>query len=228
MNRFTRAIHSLDLAAITEMLEQQRWQKWEEKTGKNALHYLGDVRPKDDAEADQSIALLKLLLGAGLDINSIHRIPDPGCEFPATPLWHAYAKGRNKKLYTQLIHLGAKPDNCMFAIAWNDDVDAAELFTQNGASLTPGVLQAACHWKRWKIANWFLDHGAAINETDDNGNSVLQLAIRRNGPVELVSKLIKNGADLHQKNYRNQAPANLLDAYFRKNNAKKPGDIGSI
>ncbi|MCB0600014.1 MAG: hypothetical protein KDC28_02255 [Saprospiraceae bacterium] len=222
MNQFIRAIHALDLIVVTELLKQPRWQKWEEKTGRNALHYLGDVRPKDDAEADNSIAMLNLLLRAGLDINSIHRIPDPNCEFPATPLWHAYAKGRNKKLYTQLILLGAKPDNCMYAIAWNDDVDAAELFTHHGAGVVPGVLPAACHWKRWNIAEWFLNHGANVAETDDQGNSVLHLTLRRNGPPDFVQKLLDAGADLHQKNQKNQAPAAFIEAYLRKNKPTKP------
>jgi hypothetical protein len=76
---------------------------------------------------------LDLLLGLGMDINAAHRVEDDGAIFPATPLWYAYARGRNEALYKRLLNNGAKPDNCWWAIAWYDDVAAAELWLEHGA-----------------------------------------------------------------------------------------------
>lgn len=163
MNKFITAIKELNLHAVTEILERKpRWYNWQEDTCKNALHYLGgvDISKSPEKTAD-SLQILKLLLNGGMDINSIHNIPDANCHFRTTPLWYAYTRGRNAEIYTYLLKNGANPDNCMYAIAWYDDVEAAELFRKHGAKVddptagdTPFL--AAFNWKRFSMAEWFL------------------------------------------------------------------------
>jgi hypothetical protein len=135
MNKFIQAVKDLDLDSIRELTRKDpKWFKWSEPTGKNALHYLCGLNvPEDPARADTSLSILKFLLAGEMDIDSIHRIPDKNCDFPATPLWYAYTRGRNEKLYNYLLKNGAKPDNCIWAIAWYDDVEAAKLFIKHGA-----------------------------------------------------------------------------------------------
>lgn len=209
MNRLTNAIKQLNYDAIDHLLENPRWQNWQEKSGKNALHYLGDVQVNNTVEAELSVSILEVLLNSGLNLNSIHRIPEKAGYFPATPLWHAYAKGRNKRLYTALLEKGANPNHCMFAIAWNDDVEAAQLFLQHGAMIESGVLQAACHWKRWQIAEWFLTQGADVNEVDGKGNSVLHLALNRNAPTAFIQLLLNHHASVDSPNQRGVTPLHI-------------------
>jgi hypothetical protein len=93
---------------------------------KNASYYLGAVKVGgDETRADKSLLILQILLKKGMDMNSIHRIEEDCDFFPATPLCYAYAKGRKETLYRCLMESRTKPDNCMFAIAWNDDAEAA-------------------------------------------------------------------------------------------------------
>jgi hypothetical protein len=127
----------LDLDAIEELTARDpKWFAWAEPSGRNALHYLCGVSTSDDpTKADTSLEILKFLMAGGMDINSIHRIPDKNCDFPATPLWYAYTRGRNETLYKYLLKYGADPDNCMWAIAWYDDVEAAKLFIEHGAKI---------------------------------------------------------------------------------------------
>jgi hypothetical protein len=94
MNKLIRAVKYSDLTSIEEMLQREsKWIKWPEDNGKNALHYLcGLDISKDPRKAEISLQILKLLLKRGMNINSIHEIPE-GCGiFPATPLWYAYTR----------------------------------------------------------------------------------------------------------------------------------------
>ena len=90
----------------------------------------------DPAKAEAALAMLKLLLKSGMDIDSPHRIDEKTCEaFPATPLWYAYTRGRNEKLYKYLLKKGAEPNGCWWAIAWYDDIAAARVFLKHGADI---------------------------------------------------------------------------------------------
>ncbi|MEP6611439.1 MAG: ankyrin repeat domain-containing protein, partial [Mucilaginibacter sp.] len=192
-----------------------RWFNWQEETGKNALHYLGGVDiSKSPEKTGDSLQLLKLLLNGGMDINSIHNIPDANCNFPATPLWYAYTRGRNAGIYTYLLQNGANPDNCMYVIAWYDDVEAAELFRKHGAKVddptagdTPFL--AAFNWKRFSMAEWFLKNGANVNFTDSKGNTALFYAVKRKCKIEQVEMLLRFGADFNHENNEGLSPKKL-------------------
>src|SRR4051812_32056831 len=116
MNKFIKAIKTLDLNLIKELLEAEpKWIEWSEDNGKNALHYLCGLNISKDAQkAEMSLRILKLFLKSGMNINAVHNIADKDCGFPATPLWYAYTRGRNEKLFTYLLKNGADPNNCMF------------------------------------------------------------------------------------------------------------------
>jgi Ankyrin repeats (many copies) len=148
MNKFIQAVTTLNVGQTRQLLEsEEKWRTWSQPDGKNALHFLCgtpivakwnvpayELKPPDPERAEASLAILKLLLKHGLDINSIHRIPDKNCGyFPGTPVWYAYTRGRNEKLYTWLLKNDGSPDHCLFAITWYDDVKAANLFRKCGA-----------------------------------------------------------------------------------------------
>lgn len=215
MNAFIKAIKALDVEKVESLIP--KWAGYEEQTGKNALHYLGGVKVGDDkTRAEKSLLILQTLLKNGMDMNSIHRIEEECDFFPATPLWYAYAKGRNKKLYRWLLESGAKPDNCMFAIAWNDDVEAAEMFQKHGAKIqdpsgkdTP--FTAAFYWKRFRVVEWFLQKGADVNTRDEEGNTCLHLAVRKKYDPEAVQLLLRYGADVDLKNNEGISPKAMAE-----------------
>nr|WP_294940755.1 ankyrin repeat domain-containing protein [uncultured Mucilaginibacter sp.] len=216
MNKFIIAIKNLDIEAIERLLvKEPQWLSWVEEDGKNGLHYLGGVpianRP---GKEEASLGILKLFLKGGLDINSIHRIKDGCGYFPATPLWYAYTRGRNKALYTWLLNNGANPANCMFAIAWYDDAEAAELFKHHGAdiddaSIGETPLLSAINWKKFKAAEWFLKNGANANAADKDGNTCLHCAVKKKYPAQIIALLLQYGTDSDQMNKAGVSPKSM-------------------
>jgi ankyrin repeat protein len=201
VNKFITAIKELDLDAVREQTQKDpKWFKWAESSGKNALHYLCGISVGDGpGKADASLKILKFLLAGGMDINSIHRIPDKNCDFPAMPLWYAYTRGRNEKLYKYLLKNGAEPDHCMWAIAWYDDVEAAKLFIKHGAKLgeNPGLNElflGSFAWKKYKFAEWLLTEGAEADAPGPRGMTALMFAVKRK-EEDTIRMLLKYGAD---------------------------------
>jgi ankyrin repeat protein len=216
MNKFLTAVTTFNLAEVKSILDRKpEWIQWHENDGKNALHYIcGVPLLKDRRKQELSLAVLKLLVKKGLDINSIQSVKDKNCLFPATPLWYAYARGRNEKLYKWLLGAGADPEHCMFAIAWYDDVKAATLFQSHGASLEPSAeadspFLAAFLWKRFSVAEWFLKNGAAIDAHDKNGNTALYYAVKRKFLPDKIKLLLKYNPDIHSKNKEGISPYSL-------------------
>lgn len=198
MNQFVQAVKQVDVDAVQRLLQNDvKWARWSEESGKNALHYLCGLSISGiPHKVEATLQLLKLLLAHGMDINSIHRIPEKCGFFPATPLWYAYTRGRNERLYTYLLAEGADPEHCMFAIAWNDDAAAAHLFRQYGAKLDSDAFLSAFLWKRFHIAEWFLQQGVDVNVADADGNTAIYYAVKRKYKMEHVQLLLRFGADV--------------------------------
>jgi len=260
-NKFIPAIKDLDLTEIRSILAaESKWLEWQESDGKNALHFLcgvpmaklpgRNVTEKERAalsgpvtaatgafvkKADTSLAILKLLLANGMDINSIHRIPDKKCGyFPATPLWWAYTRGRNEKLYKYLLKKGADPRHCMYAITWYDDTPAATLFKKHGAFGKNGAdsgeyfedingtygmdspLLAAFAWKKWNMAGWLLKNGADPNSSDERGATALFHAVRKKYDLPHIKLILKYGADPDHPNDRGETPRTMASKYRDK------------
>lgn len=219
MNKFIQAIKELNFDSVSEQINKDaKWIGWTEDDGKNALHYLCGLNvSKDESKVSASFAILKLLLKKGMDMNSIHQIPDSCGFFPATPLWYAYTRGRNEKIFKYLLSAGANPNNCMFAIAWYDDVKSAELFKKYGATIDDGSngetpFLAAFNWRKFKVAEWFLKNGANVNAADNNGNTALFFAVKRKLKTEQIELLLEFGADINKKNKAGVSPKELAES----------------
>jgi hypothetical protein len=207
MIKFIQYIKDLNVEAVKVMIEKDhKWLAWAEDSGKNALHYLCGIEiAKRPAQAEDSLALLKLLLAKGMDLNAVHRIKEECGFFPATPLWYAYTRGRNELLYKYLLANGANPEHCMYAITWYNDVEAADLFKSYGAQTDNGIgndtpFMAAYNWKRFEIAEWFLSNGADVNFADKDGNTALFYAVKRKYKLDQIRLLLKFGADFNKEN----------------------------
>lgn len=214
MNSYVKAVTSLDAEKVSEIISQQPDRlNWSERSGKNALHYLCGTKV-DEAGSKTSLKILKRLLDMGMDIDSVHRIQDGKCEFPATPLWYAYTKGRNERIYRYLLERQAKPDNCWWAIAWYDDVEAAELFLSHGAKLDKKLLDnmfvTTIYGKQYNFAWWALDHGADINSFAPQGVNALMIAVRRKDE-DLIKKLVSLGVDPDAKNTDGESPRSIAE-----------------
>jgi ankyrin repeat protein len=197
MNKFITAIKNLDVAAVKESLKEPKWRSWSEPSGKNALHYLCGLGPSVDPV--RTLSILKLLLKSGMDIDSVHRIDEKEGFFPATPLWYAYTRGRNESLYNYLLKSGADPSNCWWAIAWYDDVDAANLWLRHDAQIDKepsldDLFLGAFQWKKYAFARWTLDLGADVNAPGPRGLTALMLAVKRKDE-DSIGWLIDAGAD---------------------------------
>lgn len=217
MNKLVNAIKALDLDAIKELFAKDlKLIEWKEKDGKSALHHLCGLRIGDNEyKTEQALQILKFLLKSGMDINSIHQIPETGGHFPATPVWYAYTRGCNERLYKYLLKQGANPDNCMFAIAWYDDAKAAATFVKHGASIKDNYgkdnpFLAAIGWKKFKVAEWFLKNGADVNFADDKGNTALHIALKRDFEPAAIRMLLKYGADPDRKNNEGVSSKSML------------------
>jgi hypothetical protein len=199
VNKYITAVTTLDLDAVREFTQSDKWVNWSEPTGKNALHYLCAVQPKNREDEAKSLDTLKHLLSLGMDSNSVHRIAEKNSDFPATPLWYAYTRGRNETLYKYLLANGAKPVNCWWAIAWYDDIPAAELFLDHGAVLdgsptSDELFVASVYGKKYDFAKWLLKQGADVNAAGPAGLTAIILAVKRKDE-HLIRWLIKEGAD---------------------------------
>jgi ankyrin repeat protein len=202
VNSYIKAITSLELSRVKAMVKSRpEWILWAEPTGKNALHYTCGLNVLGDADSSaRALAIVRFLLQRGMDINSVQRIEDKNCDFfPATPLWYAYTRGRNEKLYKYLLKQGADPSHCWWAIAWYDDVAAGKLWLKYGAKIDehPSLNElflGTFQWKKYKFAKWLLDHGADINAPGPAGLTAIMLAVKRKDG-EAINFLKRRGAD---------------------------------
>lgn len=218
-NKYIEAIQAIDIDRVRATIAKDpKWLTWAEPLGKNALHYLCAVRVGEDHEKQaKSLDLLKFLLKNGMEIDSEHRIDDENCDhFPATPLWYAYAKGRNEKIWKYLLRQGAEPNGCWWAIAWYDDIAAAKYFLKHGADLSvrPGsddLFVGAFGWKKYEFAHWLLSMGADVNSQDPQGNTALIVAVKRKDETQ-IARLIQAGADPDRRNNKGDSARSIAAA----------------
>lgn len=191
MNKYIRAVTTFDLGAVAQYIKDPRWLGWAER------HYACGVPVGDQPQMqEKGLAVVQLLLDAGMDLESVHNIPDDGGIFKATPLWYAYAKGRNSLVYKFLLEQGAGPSNCWWAVTWYDDVEAADLFLKYGGK--PGaeldnMFVTAIHARMHAFAWWALDHGANIDAFAPQGVNALMIAVKRKDEA-LIAQLLERGA----------------------------------
>ena len=148
--------------------------RFRDAKGRNWLHLCGSVnlQVQPALDAKNSIKVAKVLLESGLDINDAAFREG---SWRATALWYAIAHGRNLPLATYFLEQDSDPNHCLWAAAFNNDVEAIRVLARYGAEIDPGTdtpFLAAIHWGRFEAADELLKLGANVNAQGKLGVTV--------------------------------------------------------
>jgi ankyrin repeat protein len=163
-----------------------------DERGRNWLHHACMSPPE---EAGDAIRTVDLLIGLGLGID------DPAFTegaWKATPLWHAVSRGRSLAVAEHLLKLGADPNYCLFAAAWNEDRAAIRLLLAHGADIEEGggetPLVGAVAWSKFGPAEELLIGGANPDAKDAKGRTALHLMLAKGSAVAHFELFARHGA----------------------------------
>ena len=168
-----------------------------DERGRNWLHLCCATPIDEGRTAAASIETADLLLASGLSLD------DPAFTegaFQATPLWHAISWGRNLALAEHLLKLGACPEHCLFAAAWNHDRAAIRLLVAHGATVdgssSPGEtpLLGAVRWSRFGPAEELLEAGADPDFRDPAGMTALHYMLKKGSDIAHFRLFARFGA----------------------------------
>lgn len=171
--RLFQSIKSLDVEAVVAILEAHPELKHvKDGRGRNALHFLCSLRSHDQRRGP-SLKLTEYLLRVGIDIDAPAFVDGA---FQATPLWYAFSRGRNIPRARLRLKRGSSPESCLWAAAFNDDVQAIDLLIASGARVDPVTedetpFLGAIKWSRFVGAERLLRHGANVNFQNSKGTS---------------------------------------------------------
>ena len=165
--------------------------------GRNALHICaGAPAQAKPTVVSASIDTARVLLKAGVDLNSVHEIADDEEVFRATALWYALARGRNEKLARFLLKVGANPDNCLWTVIWTNEPTLVRLLLKAGSNVnvcahgeTPLIY--AARLGREQITLDLVSAGADVAARDAKGLMAAAHARRRKLSTETLHALGK-------------------------------------
>jgi ankyrin repeat protein len=165
--------------------------------GRNWLHLCCGVNARKTKQSvADSIKTADALLKLGLDVNE--PAFTEGGFFEATPLWYAIGRGENLELAKFLLKRGSQPNNCLWAAAFNHDLDAIRLLVKSGADIdqdgpeTP--LLGAVKWSLFDSAEELLKLGANANWQDAKKMTALHYMLKKGSDKKHIAMVIKYGA----------------------------------
>jgi len=210
--RLFRSIKALDVEAVASLLEAHPdLLRVVDERRRNPLHFLCGL-PAGPGTSARSLALARRLLDAGLDVNAPAFVEDA---FQATPLWYAISRGRNLPLARLLLKHGSTPENCLWAAAFADNVEAIDLLVRSGARVDPVTedetpFLGAIKWSRFVGAERMLRHGANVNFQNPKGLTALHLVLKKNSDRKHVLMLLRHGADPTIRSRDGKSPLDLV------------------
>jgi uncharacterized protein len=212
--RLFNAIKSLDAEAVSALLDAQpELAKVKDERRRNALHFLCGL-PASDKTGARSLALARLLLDRGFDVNEPAFVEGGGA-FKATPLWFALSRGRNLPLAKLLLKRGSTPEYCLWTAGFHDDVAAIDLLVKAGARLDPVAedetpFLGAIKWSRFKAAERLLHHGANVNFQNSKGTTALHALVKKQSDRRYVELLLRHGADPRRRDAEGVSPLDMV------------------
>lgn len=194
--RLTERVKAFDVAGVLAGLDARPdLLAGRDDKGRSWLHLIASQPAEgDDVRAAASIALAEGLIARGLDMNDAAFTEGPNGEWRATPCWYAISRGRNLPLARFLLEAGSDPDHCLFAAAWNHDVEAIRLLRKHGAPLKPTLLLETIGWSRFDAAEEFVRQGCDPNLVGEDGRTALHVMLKKDSPPERMAALIALGA----------------------------------
>lgn len=198
--RMTELVKALDVAAAAADLHARPdLLPVRDERGRTWLHLTAAQEAGDDpARAAASLVMAAMLLDRGLDMNDAAFTEGENGEWRATPLWYAVSHGRNLALAAFLLERGCDPEHCIWAAAYNRDVEAIRLLRRHGASLQPDGDQFlwAVSLSHFESAWELLRQGADPNAVGQDGRTALHMMLKKGSEPEHLAMLIGLGARL--------------------------------
>ena len=207
-----RSIKALDVTAVSSLLgAHPELTRVSDDRRRNPLHFLCSL-PVGPRPAGRSLAMARVLLDAGLDVNGPAFVEDA---FQATPLWYAISRGRNLTLARFLLKHGSTPEYCLWAAAFADDLAAIDLLVGSGARIDPVTedetpFLGAIKWSRFAAAERLLRHGANVNFQNSKGVTALHLVLKKDSNRTHVLMLLRHGADPTITSRDGKSPLDLV------------------
>jgi len=150
--------------------------------------------------------------------------------FNQTPLhWSCLIVNRNDAHITKMLveagaDVNAKDSDGWTPLYWaisEEKVDNAKILIEVGADVNSksidgnSPLREAIFQGNVKLVSLLIKHGADVNSQDNNGNTLLHniisdIVVDIYMPKDILNMLIKAGANLQSKNFKNETPLEFL------------------
>ena len=190
--KLTELVKAFDVPAVDAALtERSDLKAVRDERGRTWLHLAAS---REGADGPPSVAMARVLLAHGLDIDDAAFTEGPNGEWRATPLWFSISRGRNLTLARFLLEAGCNPDFCIFAACWNDDVEAIRLLAAHGAPLTGQQFVEAVGWSRFAGAEELLRLGVDANAVGEDGRTALHMMLKKGSDPVHLQMVIRHGA----------------------------------
>lgn len=184
-----------------------------DERGRNWLHICCGVslRGKKLNPGD-SVKTAAVLLKHGLGIDQAAFTEG---KWQATPLWYAIGRGQNLVLAEYLLKRGANPNYCLWAAAFNNDLDAIRLLVRHGADVNDSSVDeppflGAIKWSHFRAAEELLKLGADVNYQDPHKMTALHYMLKKGSDKKHFAMLLAHGARGDIKNNDGLTAAALM------------------
>ena len=167
----------------------------------------------DRNSAKASIDLAQALLDAGLDINAPAFIEG---SWHATPLWFAVGRGQNRPLAEFLLQSGSSPEHCLWAAAFNENVEMLHLLIEYGAPLEAiaedeTALLHAVKWSKFDAARALLEAGCDPDFQDSKAMTALHYMLKKRSPKPHYELFIEHQARGGIANHDGMTAKQIMD-----------------
>ncbi len=209
--RLFRSLKALDVDAVTALVAADpALLRAVDDRRRGPLHFLCSLPPA--RSPDRARRLARVLLDAGPDIDAPAFTEGT---WHATPLWYAVARGENIAMARFLLQQGAKPEHCLWAAAFCDDVEMITLLLRHGATIDPVAedetpFLSAVKNSHFAAAERLLRHGANANFQDSKGRTALHFMLKKNSPPKQVEMLMRHRADPTLRDRDGTSPLDLV------------------
>lgn len=202
-----------------------------DEAGRTALHFAGasSLWRTDPEVAESTDALVAYLL----QHNAVADAPAHcGGLDDITPLEHVCWTGGHRGAFDRLLQAGAQPTTrALWAAVGHFQRHGAGHYELAEALLSLGLdvnkndgrtlLHAFSSHEDARGVGWLLEHGADVTAVDDQGNTPLHLAARRNTGRKVIELLLQVGAASGARNADGLTPAELA-------RQKKRGSLADV